>query len=406
MENKWALLVLCWLIYGFIAAHRIVVSYAAPGVVSELNISMTQLGLAMSMTAIAWAIAAGIIGYLSSRVGCRKLIAFAALLSSAATWLTGIVSSYTQFLVARLLVGVGGGSYWGPGIALINQAWPTHNRGFALGFHHTGFSLIGVFVAGVVSGGLTLVLGWRSIFWCFGILGTALGILFLMLIKDSKSGAQCAETNNRGARNEHSTSACIHLPWVSKELALNTAVISLVMVAYWATMSFLPLYLTHVKGLSIPLATNMIGIAGLAGLCGSGLSSGYSDYVGRKVALMIAFVGILASILLLLQTRSLFSLITALVILGYALHAPFPLCLAIIPADVSPPGAAGTVAGFTMFVGEMVGIIGPILGGRLTDLYGLAATLWLAFGAAIVATVLVVMMRETAPRKAKSAVDK
>ncbi|MDT3700318.1 MAG: MFS transporter [Thermincola sp.] len=395
-NNKWVLLILCWLTWGFIFADRMVITFVAPLMVKDLNISMTQFGLTMSAVTITWLIMAAVGGNLSDRVGRVKVIVPAIFWFSILTTLVGFARGFKPLLFLRGLIGLGEGSYWGPGVALINESWPPERRGIALGFHQTGSPFIGVFLTGIVSGLIAARWGWRAPFWVFGICGIVTGLLFWLLIKEPKNEATHEATSQPKVKVKAS-----QVLMSSKEYVFNLIILFFVMVMYWSISSFLPIYLSNVKGLAVSAAGSVAGITGLVGMAGMILSGLYSDYIGRRAALIISLVGVLVGLPMLFVSNSMFSIMLASIILGYAIYAPFPLCLAIIPGDVIPNEFVGTAAGITLAVGEIGGIVGPILGGYLNDLYGITASFWLAFGAAIIAGILSLVMKETAPRIAK-----
>ncbi len=391
--NKWVILILCWIIWGFIASDRMLLTYVAPALIPDMKISMTEFGLAMSVLTITWAIMAGIAGYISDVIGRVRVITIAGLLFSATTWLTGIVRNFGQLLGVRALVGIGEGSYWGPGVSIINRAWPKERRGFALGFHQSGFPVLGVLVAGSLTGWLTSIYGWRVPFYVYGVAGIIVTIIFYALVKEPETEITFPDPKDTEKLD-------VKALFKSRNFIVNLVIMSLWMIVYWSIATFLPVYLTNVKGLTISFAGFMAGFTGLIGFVGMWSAGAYSDNIGRKPALAIAFICALVGIPLLVMTGSFLALAIALILVGYGLYAVYPLTLASIPADVAPPILVGTAAGITMLVSEVVGILGPILGGYFNDIYGLGASFWLAFGIAIVNLIILsLVMEETAPKK-------
>ena len=387
--NKWVILLFCWLIWGLLFGDRMILIFTAPMLIDEFKISMTQFGLAVSCLTITWAVMAGIAGFISDRVRSRrKVILPAIILFSATTWLTGLVRSIPQLLVVRGLVGVGEGSYWGPGVSLLNGVWPAERRGFALGFHQTGSPILGVFLTGALTGWIALNWGWRASYVVYAIAGFIVCALVWLIIGEPR---EKAEDTSHG---KHEKGAWKML-FTSRAYVLNLVIMVLVMIMYWSITAFLPIYLTKAKGMNIAVAGGVAGITGLAGLFGMWVTGFSSDYIGRKAAIIIPFILILIGIPLVLTVQSPSAMIVALIILGYGIYGPYPIALAIVPAESSPPALVATGVGLTMLLSEVAGIIGPIVGGFFNDLWGITASFWLSFIVVILCIVCALAMGET-----------
>jgi fucose permease len=75
--------------------------------------------------------------------------------------------------------------------------------------------------------------------------------------------------------------------------------------------------------------------------------------------------------------------------------------MATVPSETIPAKYVATSLGLVVCVGEIIGgTIGPTLAGRLADLYGLQAPMYMAIVCAAVATVFTLFLKETAPVKA------
>lgn len=395
-QYRHTVLLLHFLVWGFIAMDRMLVVFVAPQMVPDLHFSFTQFGMVMSALSITWALFAFFGGHLSDRIGRVKVVVPATILFSILTWITGVVTSFTQLVAVRAAIGVGEGAYWGAGVAHIAEAWPESRRGFALGVHHTGFPIFGLFIGAAFAGYVASVWGWRAVFPVAGIAGLILAIIFWKFIREPKSftdrkAAQLAE-EKPGFRDV--IEVLRH-----KTLIVNLAVICCVMIGWFALFTFLALYLTQVKHFTIAGAGGIAGITGIFGLIGQ-LSAGWSsDHLGRKPVLWIVACGMAIGTYVIISSVSNVALVIGLAISGYCSFAPIPLCQAIIPSDVVPARMIGTAAGIAMLVGELVGIAGPIIGGALNDAYGLSASFWLTIGAYILAGILVIFMTETAPSR-------
>jgi MFS family permease len=73
--------------------------------------------------------------------------------------------------------------------------------------------------------------------------------------------------------------------------------------------------------------------------------------------------------------------------------------MATVPSESVAPAQVATAMGFVMGIGEIIGGVGgPALAGRLSDIYGLSAPLWLLAALALLGGTTALFLRETAPR--------
>src|ERR1700731_761334 len=103
-------------------------------------------------------------------LGFALFAAFSVLLSL--TWLHGTAAAW-WLIVMRIMQGVGGAMLMANSSAILTDAFPTHERGLALGLNQVA-GIAGSFI-GLVLGGLLGPLNWRLVFLVsvpFGVLGT------------------------------------------------------------------------------------------------------------------------------------------------------------------------------------------------------------------------------------------
>ena len=124
-------------------------------------------------------------GYLADRYSRRFTICGSLFAWSAVTWWTGHVTSYSELLVARTLMGISEAFYIPAALALISDfhAGPTRSR--AIGLHQMGIYF------GIIIGGFSGFvadapkLGWRWGFDACGLVGMAYALPLLWLIRDA-----------------------------------------------------------------------------------------------------------------------------------------------------------------------------------------------------------------------------
>ncbi len=393
VQSPVLVLIMVWLTWGFIAMDRVLPIFAAPSMVPQLGMSHEQFGWLMSGLTITWAIFAFFGGHFSDRVGRVKIIVPAAIWFSIFTALTATGKSFGNLIVIRLLLGLGEGAFWGAGIALIAESWDEEKRGFAVGFNQTGFPLF-FFIAAVFGGYTTQHLGWRQPFVVAGIAGIILALLFWWLVREPMTADERKIVLKQGQDQKLGIGTLFN----NRDYVINLAAMAVTMVGYWSITSFLGLYMTKVKGFEIGHGAAIAGISGLIGGCGMWFSGWISDRIGRKKTVFFSCAMAIFGTLLLISSEATAMLVISYVLLGWGIYSLYPMLLAIVPIDVAPLSLIGTAAGIVMFISEAFGIIGPVLGGHLSDLYGLAYPLYLGIASYAGTFILYLFMRETAPR--------
>src|SRR5690349_11212303 len=77
-------------------------------------------------------------GYIADRFSRRLVIGLSLLVWSAVTWWTGNVTSYSELLAARALMGVSEAFYIPAALSLITDYHPGNTRSRAVGLHQAG----------------------------------------------------------------------------------------------------------------------------------------------------------------------------------------------------------------------------------------------------------------------------
>ena len=118
-------------------------------------------------------------GYIADRTSRRRVIVASLFLWSAVTWCTGYVTTYSELVAARALMGISEAFYIPAALALITDfhRGPTKSR--AVGIHQMGI------YAGIILGGFAghvadqPDLGWRFAFRTCGIVGVVYALPLL-----------------------------------------------------------------------------------------------------------------------------------------------------------------------------------------------------------------------------------
>jgi MFS family permease len=185
----------------FQQAERLVIGPLTTPIMNEFKINEAEMGLVFSGALIVGAILYPVWGYLYDRFARTKLLALAALIWGATTWLSAAVKTFPMFVVTRSSTGVADSSY--PGLYnVINDYFEPKERGKIMGFlqiaQPLGY-LVGMVLAMLVGG----IVGWRGIFYITGAVGFVLAIVIFFGIKEPQRGSTEPELQGIEQKGEY-----------------------------------------------------------------------------------------------------------------------------------------------------------------------------------------------------------
>lgn len=129
-------------------------------------------------------------GYIADRFSRRFTICSSLFVWSVVTWWTGHVTTYTELIWARSLMGISEAFYIPAALALIADFHTGHTRSRSVGLHQMAIYL-GVIVGGF--GGYAAAdpaLGWRLAFTSCGVFGMLYAVPLVLLLRDAPKPAE------------------------------------------------------------------------------------------------------------------------------------------------------------------------------------------------------------------------
>ena len=184
------------------------------------------------------------------------------------------------------------------------------------------------------------------------------------------------------------------------------ALLGVLLVSYLVLCwTFMPLYLTRVRGYDAQTMSWVMGALGISATLASTAIPALSDRMGRRPMMIV--MPLLAVIL---PLGALFSTgpaagLAAIFFVGWTITGLFPLFMATVPSESVSAGHIATALGICMGSSEILGgVLSPVIAGYAADRYGLGAPLWIMLGLALASVLVALGVRETAPRLARPAV--
>jgi SHS family lactate transporter-like MFS transporter len=246
-------------------------------------------------------------------------------------------------MVLRALFGIGMGGEWGVGASLVMEKVPRKWRGALSGFLQEGYSA-GYLLAAVASYYLLDTFGWRRMFFLGGI--PALLVLFIRFgIKESEVWKKYKAPNW-----SHLTKSILR-HW--KLWLYLTALMAMMNFASHGTQDLFPTFLNKYHKMSTHDSSKVLVIMNVGSILG-GIAFGMaSDRVGRRIMMILAFVGALLILHLWAFSESMQNIILGAFLLQFMIQGAW----GIIPAhinELSPNQVRGFLPGFAYQCGNLV----------------------------------------------------
>ncbi|WP_372785936.1 MFS transporter [Phenylobacterium sp.] len=340
---------------------------AAPLMKDELHLSASQIGLLLSVFFWTYVPAQILAGWLAEKINPYRTYALGLALWSASTALTGVASGFSMLIVLRLLLGLGESVAFPCSSKLIAQHLPQHRLGMANGLVALGLSLGPAF--GTFAGGLLMAqLSWRPVFLIFG-LGSLLWLWPWLSVTRHLSKADDEPKVDTAppfaqilARREAWGAGLGHF--------CNNY-------AFYFVISWLPLYLVKTRGFTVSQMAEVGGMIYLvyaASSMASGwvqdrwMAAGGSATQVRKTVIISGHL-LTAAAMLGCMLGSAPVAIASLFVAGVAFGLISPSLYA-IGQTLGGPRGGGKWIGFQNCIGNIAGIVAPIVTGAVVDRTG------------------------------------
>ncbi|HXB68085.1 MAG TPA: MFS transporter [Candidatus Acidoferrales bacterium] len=326
----------------------------------EIPISNTQFSQLQAAFLLAYALmyAGGgkLIDVLGTHTGFLLIMAFWSLACAS----HGLATGFGMLAASRFLLGMGEGGGFPAATKAVAEWYPVEQRGAAMGIINAG-TAVGAVIA---PPGIALViatLNWRWVFFLSG----ALGLLWTLWWWRASGPPQPESVVPQP------------IPWL--RLLTFPQVWGLVTAkflsdsAWYFYLFWLPKYLYDVRGFDtkqvgyfawIPYAASGVGSLWGGWFTGRLIGAGRSLDFSRKRA-MGASVAVMP--LIFFVTRTPVQLAIVLFSLAFAGQQSWSTLVMILPADLFPRNAVGSVAGLVGFGGAMGGVVFGLVVGYLLD---------------------------------------
>ena len=196
--HRWMVFSVICVVYFFVYFHRVSTSVIASDLLEAFHTNATALGFMSSMYFYLYAFEQPLVGYLSDRLGPRRVIGYWSVAAAAGCFLFGMAPNIGWASVGRALIGLGVGGVYVPAV-----------KAFSLWFRKEEFAtMIGLLMSmgnfGAVIATTPLAWaagswGWRPTFFLIGGITLGLAFVTLLLTRDHAGISEPAQVNPAAA---------------------------------------------------------------------------------------------------------------------------------------------------------------------------------------------------------------
>jgi DHA1 family multidrug resistance protein-like MFS transporter len=292
-------------------------------------------------------------GYISSRFGYYKPMAFGLILTVVGNLLLLFVKNPIHLILIRMLKGVGAPFFFAVSMTFIINLVGTEKRGKAMGIFQ-GVEFIGQIGGSLASGRLIESFGWQGGFTV--ALGLSVLALALYIIPPY-------------IRNETVESSDVKPLKVAEVLGVlknkTIIIIALVTLAEFIMTSgllgtVLSLYATENLGISLANFGYMMGARSVGFVIAMFTMGARADRVGRKPVLIFGILGTSIMVLVMSVFTSLIAITVIVAIIGFTSGAIW-IVGPVISAEAVPPQKRGAAIGAYRTFFDLGSFIGPIV---------------------------------------------
>lgn len=369
-----------------------------PTIMEELDISMTQAGMIMSLIPLCVVVFSPMCSWVIEKARAKMALFWSMLLLSGGALLTFFAGSFPLVLAARVLCGVGYAWCCSVPYVLISMWFPEREVPFVNSIN-SSLAYLGTFVA--FSASLPLFY-WSGRWQCgtavFGgvVLAAAVLWLFLGRNRQTEEASGAAAAQEAAPAERHSLGKALR----KREILLLCVSFFGGMLQFQTVMTYLPTYLQFQYGVGAAAASRITSISSGAGIAGGLLCGFLMGALGRRKPftwpLHLCILAGLFGCIFLPPGPALYACVA---VVGFA-GAGWVPALVTIPMELKgmTPAVLGAGISLIMATGQLGGFLGPILGGWLADAAGLRVTLIVFSLAELLPIVLTLLLPETGPK--------
>jgi MFS family permease len=386
---------------------------ALPVYARTFGVSAFVASTVISGFALMRLLSAGPAGLMVDRFGERRIMSIGIWVVAGSSLMTALAQNFPQLLVLRGVGGIGSAMFTVSAMALLLRTAGPEQRGRASGAFQAGFLFGGV--TGPAIGGAVTGISIRAPFVVYGMTLVVAGLLAVKyLSREPATGpapnpAPPPTVDSPGGSDDVSAGGGpdpTKAPPASLGSALRSAAyraalmvnLSSGFIVFGLRISLVPLFVT--EGLQ-----EGVGLVGIGFLCAAATQAvalipagRWTDTSGRRGSMLVGSATLTASMLLLALETGAVGFLVAMAASGLASAFVGSASSAVV-GDLTRGLSGGRVVSAYQMVGDLGGILGPLIAGALADAAGFQWAFAAGVVVGLVTMAFVVVMPETLRRE-------
>ncbi len=327
---------------------------AVPHLNAALGLDPAGFGIVFSAVLVGLGAGAALLAPLGDRIGRRPLIVFGCLGVGLATLGTATASSITEFLVWRLLTGIGLGAALPNCTALSAELAPERLRATIMSVVSAGI-VVGAWLAGETMAPVVGMGGWPGLFVVPGLWAAVLAVVLWLILPGEASPADAAPARSRIPQFE-----LFRSPWILP-FAVFAGALTLNAMNLYLLTSWVPTVLPE-AGFTVEQAAQVTGRMQLAGLALGLLMSALIDRWRAGPTMVGAFLFMAGCFVTIGLTAPDPLRWTLLLLAGAGTVSGAGMALPALTAYLFPSHLLSSAVGMGMLVARVGAISGPLVG--------------------------------------------
>ena len=393
---RWVVLVLLFLCIFATCLSMNTISPLFKEIQQEIPLTKTDMGTIIGVTLIASILLSLIGGAISDRIGSKWVFGAALIVIAIFGALRSIAGGLYSLLVFTCLMG-GGTALVLPNISKAVGMWfSSKELGLANGICMFGMSMSTAAGMALAAGVLSPTFGgWRNVMVALGVFTLVIGIIWLLVFKEKKMDRP-GTAKKQNVMDNFKRVFKVKDMWY---LALYTVCNG---IAMYSLVALLPSSFCD-RGMSAAKAGSLVGIMLFASAFCKPVGGALSDWLAKRKPFLSITTIVFGLFVFTFPFLTGIPLIVSLVIAGLALGSISPI-LMLVPVENEEigPSLAATAYGLIVMGGNLGGLIGPIITGKLMDITGVHWPGLIFIGAVlIIAAFFIIPVRETGQGRKK-----
>ncbi|MGD8900063.1 MAG: MFS transporter [Desulfobacterales bacterium] len=354
----WVILGICFINLFVNYSVRLGYGVVLPEMIRTLNFGRADAGTIYNAYLFTYIAIAPLTGYLTDRLGARRVISVCLLVLGIGVVMMGTVRTLLSASLFFGIAGLGATGLWAPVITLVQRWFASHRRGLALGVLSAGYGL-GFATMGVVVPLIVKSLSWHYAWFILGAMALCMAIINAIFLRSDPHYVGLTPWGQKAGVSDQVQSPAAAERRMSLRQLFGKHQFWLIGLSYFAIAyslygitTFMVDYAKNQLGLPLEKASLLATIHGIGQVFGVLTVMPLSDYLGRKTTILISnsvIAAALAGILIVGDSWILLCCCVAVLAIFYGVTFPIYGACA---GDYFPKGSMGTVIGaWTPFYG-------------------------------------------------------